>query len=125
MVSRSLRGCAVATGEVVRMQPDRASAVIAAMIGNRNARATRTGAIPSSETAKVLHRLWLINGCLPAGVARPMCKGQCARALAHDAKRSGRADAGADWTRHAGAAKPAIAGRVLGQILLVIVFGEI
>jgi hypothetical protein len=33
------------------MQPDRASAVMAAMIGNRNARATRTGAIPYSETA--------------------------------------------------------------------------
>src|ERR1700692_343688 len=84
MVSRSLRGCAVATGEVVRMQPDRASAVIAAMIGNRNARATRTGAIPSSETAKVLHRLWLINGCLPAGVCEadvqgPLCKGHCGR----------------------------------------------
>jgi hypothetical protein len=33
------------------MQPDKASAVMAAMIGNRNARATRTGAIPHSETA--------------------------------------------------------------------------
>jgi hypothetical protein len=32
-----------------------------AMIGNRNTRATRTGAIPHSETASVLHRLWLIN----------------------------------------------------------------
>src|SRR5580692_7365717 len=43
------------------MQPDRASAVTAAMIGNRNARATRTGAFPHSETAPVLHRLWLTN----------------------------------------------------------------
>jgi hypothetical protein len=33
------------------MQPDKASAVKAAMIGNRNARATRTLAIPDSETA--------------------------------------------------------------------------
>jgi hypothetical protein len=32
-----------------------------AMIGNRNTRATRTGAIPHSETASVLHRLWLTN----------------------------------------------------------------
>ena len=33
-----------------------------AVIDNLNARATRTGAIPQSETALVLHRLWLING---------------------------------------------------------------
>jgi hypothetical protein len=43
------------------MQPDKASAVMAAMIGNRNPRATRTLAIPHSETAKVLHLTWLIN----------------------------------------------------------------
>jgi hypothetical protein len=43
------------------MQPDKASEVVMAMIGNRNARATRTGASPHSETAKVLHRLWLTN----------------------------------------------------------------
>jgi hypothetical protein len=43
------------------MQPDKASAVMAAMIEYRNARATRTGAIPHNETAPVLHRLWLIN----------------------------------------------------------------
>jgi hypothetical protein len=65
MASRSLRGCAVATGEVVCTQPDKASAVMAVMIGNRNARATRTGAIPSSETASVLHWLWLTKGFLP------------------------------------------------------------
>src|ERR1019366_10507929 len=40
------------------------------------------------------------------------------------AKRSG-ADAGADRTRHPGAAKSAIAGRILGQILLMIVLSEI
>jgi len=34
---------------------------MAAMIGNRNARATGTLAIPRSETAAFLHRLWLIN----------------------------------------------------------------
>ena len=33
-----------------------------AVIGNRNARTTRTEAIPYSETALVLHRLWLTNG---------------------------------------------------------------
>ncbi|SDO12847.1 hypothetical protein SAMN05444050_3308 [Afipia sp. GAS231] len=33
-----------------------------AVIDNRNARATRTGAIPESETAVVLHRLWLTKG---------------------------------------------------------------
>src|SRR3954471_9952324 len=56
--SRSLRGC-TATGAERRMQPDKASAVMAAMIEYRNARATRTGAIPHNETAPVLHRLWL------------------------------------------------------------------
>src|ERR1700676_2038006 len=35
------------------------------------------------------------------------------------------ANAGADRARHAGAAEPAIAGRILGQILLMIVLGEI
>src|SRR5947209_8294055 len=44
------------------MQPASASAVIATMTEYRNARATRTGAIPHNETAPVLHRLWLING---------------------------------------------------------------
>src|SRR5712692_932561 len=34
-------------------------------------------------------------------------------------------DADADRARHAGAAKPAIAGRILGQILLMIVLGKI
>jgi hypothetical protein len=43
------------------MQPDKASAVMTAMIEYRNARATRTGAIPHNETAPVLHRLWLTN----------------------------------------------------------------
>src|ERR1700720_5030207 len=77
MVSRSLCGCAVATGEVVCMQPDRASAVMAVMIGSRNARATRTVAIPSSETS-VLHRLWLTNGFCWR-YARPMFNGRCGR----------------------------------------------
>jgi hypothetical protein len=48
------------------MQPDKASAVMAAMIEYRNARATRTGAIPHNETAPVLHRLWLTNRVLPS-----------------------------------------------------------
>src|SRR5665213_997088 len=61
MESRSLCGCASATGPVACMQPDRASAVMAAIIDNRNARATRTLAIPHSETALVLHQLWLTN----------------------------------------------------------------
>src|SRR3954470_13466716 len=61
MESRSPCGCATATGPLVRMQPDSASAVMIAVIGNRNARATRTGAIPQSETGLVLHRLWLTN----------------------------------------------------------------
>src|SRR5215475_14819214 len=61
MVSRLGWG-ATATGAVRRMQPDSASAVMAAMIGRRNARATRTGVIPQSETALVLHPLWLTNG---------------------------------------------------------------
>src|SRR5713226_6353980 len=59
MASSSLESGASATDVVVRMQPDSASAVTMAMIGNRNARATRTGAIPHGETTPVLHRLWL------------------------------------------------------------------
>src|SRR4051794_5442765 len=43
------------------MQPDKASAVMAAMIDNRKTRATRTGPIPHNETAPVLHLGWLIN----------------------------------------------------------------
>src|ERR1700712_3087011 len=71
MESRSLCG-ATATGPVVRIHPDRASAVMVAVIDNRNARATRTGAIPQSETALVLHRLWLTKGfCRPFGVPDP------------------------------------------------------
>src|SRR5258706_9233107 len=42
----------------------------------------------------------------------------------YPAKRSG-AGAGADRTRHAGAAKSAIAGWILGEILLMIILGEI
>src|ERR1700682_4647839 len=119
MESRSPCRCATATGPDERMQPDRASAVMMAMIGNRNARATRTGAIPHSETALVLHRLWLTNRFSGGGP-----ESRKSRLSAGHAKRSG-ADAGADGARHAGAAKPAIAGRILGQILLVIVLGEI
>src|ERR1700737_4560589 len=70
MESRSPGACATATGPDVRMQPDKASAEMAAMIGNRNARATRTGAIPHSETAPVLHRLWLTNRFFAAARAR-------------------------------------------------------
>jgi len=44
-----------------------------AVIDNRNARATRTGAIPESETALVLHRLWLTKGFYGRfGGARPI-----------------------------------------------------
>src|SRR5260370_23406436 len=98
--SRSPCGCATATGAVVCMQPDSASAVMMAMIGNRNARATRTGAIPHSETVPVLHRLWLTNGFL-RGVRRADAGNRTG--LPHHAKRSG-VDACADRTRHPGAA---------------------
>src|ERR1017187_7795088 len=54
MESRSLCGCATATGPVACMQPDKASAVMAAMIDNRNARATRTGAIPKKRDSSSL-----------------------------------------------------------------------
>src|ERR1700722_1479507 len=113
MESRSPCGCATATGPVVCMQPDRASAVTMAVIGNRNARETRTGAIPHSETDLVLHRLWLTNRC-----CRKSVDGSAVQQLSS-------ADAGDDRARHAGAAKPAIAGWILGEILLVIVLGEI
>ena len=44
------------------MQPDSASAVMIAVTGSRNARTSRTEAIPESETVPVLHRLWLTKG---------------------------------------------------------------
>src|SRR5207302_1429798 len=66
MESRSA-GCVTATGAAERMQPDKAIAAATTMIGSRNARATRTGAIPQSETALVLHQLWLTNRFLEAG----------------------------------------------------------
>src|SRR5882724_1756158 len=114
MASRSLCGGAVATGAVVCMQPDRVSADIAAMIGSRNARATRTGAIPSHETTLDLHPLWLTNRfCLWPRAGRQQ-----------EATQSG-GDTCADRARHPGSAKPAIAGRILGQILLMIIFGEV
>src|SRR5260370_42000647 len=104
MESRSLCGCATAMGPVVCMQPDRASAVMIAVIGNRNARATRTGAIPQSETAPVLHRLWLTNRFFglttQAGEVRKR------------GKRSGR-DIRTDRARHASAAQHAISARIL------------
>src|SRR5262249_41221461 len=118
---------ATATGAVRRMQPDSASAVMAAMIGRRNARATRTGAIPQSETALVLHLLWLTNGgwttsprIRPRQGLRRDKRGEWQRF-----KASGRVDAAADRAGHAGATEAAIARRVLGEILLMIVLGEI
>src|SRR5258707_15882803 len=75
MESRSA-GCATATGAAVRMQPDKASAVATTTIGSRNARATRTGAIPQSETALVLHRLWLTNRFLEKSVPLPGSRGR-------------------------------------------------
>src|SRR5882757_3709160 len=100
MESRSPCGCATATGPVVRMQPDNASAVMMAVIGNRNARATRTGSHPSKRDslslAPVMVNKWFLS-----------------------------AHAGPDRARHAGATQPAIAGRILGEILLMIIFGEI
>src|SRR5712671_4363897 len=71
MESRSA-GCATATGVAVRMQPDKASAAVTAMIGSRNARATRTGTIPQSETTLVLHRLWLTNHFLELSPCHPV-----------------------------------------------------
>src|SRR5436305_15340963 len=71
MLSRSPRGAATATGPERRMHPANASAVIAAIMENRNARTTRTGVIPHNETSPVLHRLWLINRILRHGRARP------------------------------------------------------
>jgi hypothetical protein len=55
---------------VVRKHPDKASAAMIAVIENRNARATRTGAIPQIETVLVLHHLWLTKRFLSAVRAR-------------------------------------------------------
>src|SRR5262245_5010937 len=56
------------------MQPPSANAATAAKIDNRNARATRTGAIPRTEIGQVLHRVWLIKrfGRRAELVASPM-----------------------------------------------------
>src|SRR5215475_9647211 len=79
-------GCgATATGAVLPMQPDSASAVTAAMIGRRNARATRTGAIPQSETAPVLHRLWLTIGVEGSGRRPSPCESRARDACLHHA----------------------------------------
>src|ERR1700756_372810 len=108
----------MATGPVVLMQPVSPSAIMTAMMGNRNARTTGTGAIPQSETALVLHRLWLTNGSWRLrGKPETLLPSQLG-------SRSGR-DADADRAGHAGAAEPAIARRILGEVLLVIVLGEI
>src|SRR3954453_4068320 len=104
------------------MQPDKASAVMIAVVGNRNARATRTGAIPRSETALVLHWLWLIKGFYRA---------RGSTGLNLSARRGPRlkppsgTHADADRARHAGAAQSAIARRIFGEILLMIALGEI
>ena len=95
-----------------------------AVIGIRNARTTRTGAIPQSETAPVLHRVWLKKGILRSGVEQggslaPRLQGEETR------RPSSGGHADADRARHAGAAQSAIARRILGEILLMIVLGEI
>src|SRR6185312_8011827 len=109
-----------ATGPVVRMQPDSASAVMITVIGIRNARTTRTGAIPQSETTPVLHRVWLINGILHA---RTEDRTPSLRARGTRVRKSSGRDADADRARHAGTAQTAIARRVLGEVLLMIVLG--
>src|SRR5262249_5501168 len=118
---------AAATGAVRRMQPDSASAVMAAMIGRRNARATRTGAIPPSEIALVLHPLWLTNGGWTTSTPIRLRQGlrRDKRGDRRRFKASRRVDADADGAGHAGAAEAAITRRVLGEILLMIVFGKI
>src|SRR6516164_7966569 len=101
------------------MQPDKAIAAVTTMIGRRNARATGTNAILKRETASVLHPLWLIKGFRGAPPLR--AGGERNRAKTD---RSGR-DADPDRAGHAGAAEPAITGRILGQILLVVVLGKV
>src|SRR5579872_4465099 len=67
MASRSLRG-PIATGVAVCMQPASVNTAIAAVIGDRKARASRTKAIllASCEMALVLPPLWLTNRWLAA-----------------------------------------------------------
>src|SRR6185503_18784400 len=72
------------------MHPDRASAVMIAVIGILNARTTRTGAIPQNETAPVLHRVWLKKGFLRSRVAhtkrpRPVLAGRGNKTVADQA----------------------------------------
>src|SRR6185312_16680179 len=114
MSSRLLPGCPTATGPVVCIQPDSASA--AAMIDSRNARTTSTVSYPLKRRQPVLRPLWLIKSfrarvlCFPSAVAGRAGSGSYS---------------GADRASHPGAAQPAIAGRILGQILLMVVLGEI
>src|SRR5258706_16043346 len=73
------------------MHPDKASAAMIAVIENRNARATRTGAIPESETVLVLHRLWLTKrflGAVRTRAARPAAPSKPAIRRPHQ-RRSG------------------------------------
>src|SRR5690349_5658319 len=104
------------------MQPDKANAAAAAMIGKENARARRTGAIPQNEIAPVLHLTWLIKGLRGDYVHHSGAMRQHRTRIDNTALCR---DAGADRAGHAGAAEPAIAGRILGQILLMVILGEV
>ena len=97
------------------MQPASASAVMAAIMENRNARTTRTGAIPQSETALVLHRLWLTKRFFGRGAGE--------RGVP-PARQKAR-DQAATPAPVGHAAKAAIVGRILREVLLVIAFGKI
>src|SRR4051812_19017919 len=100
------------------MHPDRASAVMITVIENRNARTTGTRAIPHHETALVLHRLWLTKRFLHA------CRRD--RRLLSPQK-TGRQAATPAAIGHDTPAPPkaAIAGRILGEILLMMVLGKV
>src|SRR6266702_3208766 len=115
------------------MQPDSASATTMAMMGIENAPATRTGVIPQkrcpsfapfmvkkqfSRTGRDRSR----RGRAAPAPSRAMIGIRCLR---RQRRPMSGADTDPDRTRHSRAAEPAIAGRILGQILLMIVLGEV
>src|ERR1700733_10513640 len=122
MTSRSLRG-AIATCWLVCMQPASASAAMAAGTGKESARMTRNLSCPVYQRDGLSFAPDMVNKLFFACAARARAAGDCRPPLA-ERKRSGR-DARRKWARHTGPAQSAIAGRILGEILLMIVFGEI
>src|SRR5262249_6714504 len=97
------------------MQPDKAIAATATMIGRKDA---RTQAIPERDSLSLAPVM--VNKGFSAGLSLPLGRERKPMKTGNS-----RGNADSDGAGPACAARPAIAGRILGQILLVIVLGEV